>query len=214
NFVSDLSRQRYCDVVWRVKWRKSREWVFFYVLIEFKSRPDRFMAARLMVYEGLLLQALSKLPEYSREGALLPPIVPIVLYNGQERWKMPLRLSRLMEPLPEELVHLQAELAYILLDEGVFEAEELVAMRNLVAILFRLENSSSTQEVEDGLVALNEELEASGDAELGRAFEIWLEQILKRRFPEVDAGQVLGREGDNMLAQRLDEWYEEAERRG
>ncbi|MCP4659848.1 MAG: transposase, partial [bacterium] len=60
---------------------------------------------------------------------------------------MPLRLSRLMEPLPEELRHLQAELVYILLDEGAFEAEELAAMRNLVAILFRLENSSSTQEV-------------------------------------------------------------------
>ncbi|MCP4658661.1 MAG: Rpn family recombination-promoting nuclease/putative transposase, partial [bacterium] len=96
NFVSDLSRQRYCDVVWRVKWKNSQEWVYIYLLIEFQARPDRFMAARLMVYEGLLLQALSKLPEYSREGALLPAIVPIVLYNGQERWKMPLRLSRLM----------------------------------------------------------------------------------------------------------------------
>jgi len=74
-----------------------------------------------------------------------------------------------------------------------------------VAILFRLENSSSTREVQDGVVALSEELAASGDAELGRAFEIWLEQILKRRFPNVDVGQVLGRQGENMLAQRLDE---------
>ncbi len=51
-----------------------------------QARPDRFMAAaaaRLMVYEGLLLQALSKLPEYSREGALLPAIVPIVLLMGR-----------------------------------------------------------------------------------------------------------------------------------
>ncbi|MCP4660284.1 MAG: Rpn family recombination-promoting nuclease/putative transposase, partial [bacterium] len=38
NFVSDLSRQRYCDVVWRVKWKKSREWVFVYLLIEFQAR--------------------------------------------------------------------------------------------------------------------------------------------------------------------------------
>ncbi|MCP4661320.1 MAG: Rpn family recombination-promoting nuclease/putative transposase, partial [bacterium] len=200
--------------VWRVKWKNSREWVYVYLLIEFQTRPDPFMAVRLMVYEGLLLQALSKLPEYRRKGALLPAIVPIVLYNGQERWKTPLRLSRLMEPLPEELRHLQAELVYILIDEGAFEAEELAAMRNLVAILFRLENSASTQEIEESLVELNEELGASGDAELGRAFEIWLEQILKRRFPDIDVGQVPGREGENMLAQRLDEWYEEAERRG
>jgi len=32
-----------------------------------------------------------------------------------------------MEPLPEELSHLQAEFAYLLLDEGAFEAEELAA---------------------------------------------------------------------------------------
>ncbi len=33
-------------------------------------------------------------------------------------------------------------------------------MRNLVAVLFRLENSGSPREAEEGLLALNEELAA------------------------------------------------------
>jgi predicted transposase YdaD len=214
NFVSDLSRQRYCDVVWRVRWKKTREWVYLYVLIEFQSRPDHFMAARLMVYEGLLLQAMSQLPEYCDGKKLLPPVISIVLYTGRQRWTAPLRLSRLMEPLPKEMGFLQAELAYILLDEGAFNPEELAAMRNLVAVLFRLENSGSSQEIEEGLLALREELETAGDPSLTRSFEIWLEQILKRRFPNLDIEQALGNQGETMLAQKIDEWFDEAEERG
>jgi predicted transposase/invertase (TIGR01784 family) len=214
NFVSDLSRQRYCDVVWRVQWKKTREWVYLYVLIEFQSRSDHFMATRLMVYEGLLFQAMSKLPEYRDGSKLLPAVIPIVVYTGAQRWKAPLQLSRLMEPLPEEMGFLQAELAYIVLDAGAFAPEELAAMHNLVAVLFRLENSDSPRDAAEGLLALREELETEGDAELTRSFEIWLEQIVKRRFPNLDIGRILDNQGETMLAQKMDEWFDEAEKKG
>lgn len=40
------------DVVWRVRWRG--RWLYVYLLLEFQSDVDRFMAVRLLVYVGLL----------------------------------------------------------------------------------------------------------------------------------------------------------------
>ena len=151
SFVSDTSQQRHSDVIWRVRSKRGGEWIYIYLLIEFQSEPDRFMAVRLMTYVCLLWQALAKLPEYKREGALLPAVLPIVVYNGKPRWSKPLLLSELLEPLPEEFRRFQPEFSYLLLDEGSFEPEQLRAMRNLVAVLFRLESSRRPREAATGL---------------------------------------------------------------
>jgi len=42
--------------LWRVRCRD--EWIYVYILIEFQSTVDRFMAVRLMTYIGLLYQDL------------------------------------------------------------------------------------------------------------------------------------------------------------
>jgi hypothetical protein len=55
------------------------------VVLEFQSRPDPFMALRLWVYVGLLLQDLVRRGELAPERRL-PPVLPLVLYNGRQRW--------------------------------------------------------------------------------------------------------------------------------
>lgn len=52
SYVSDDLRPRADDVVWRVRWRG--RWLYVYLLLEFQSDVDRFMAVRLLVYVGLL----------------------------------------------------------------------------------------------------------------------------------------------------------------
>jgi len=56
HYVSEDLRNRADDVVWRVK--ADERWVYLYLLIEFQSRIDRFMALRMLVYVGLLYQDL------------------------------------------------------------------------------------------------------------------------------------------------------------
>ncbi len=56
-----------------------------YLLIEFQSSVDKYMALRMMVYQGLLYQDLIRQGAVLSEGRL-PPVLPIVLYNGSQRW--------------------------------------------------------------------------------------------------------------------------------
>lgn len=56
-------------MVWRLK--VGAQWVWVYVLLEFQSEPDPWMALRMLVYVGLLSQHLVREGEL-HEG-LLPP---------------------------------------------------------------------------------------------------------------------------------------------
>lgn len=54
------------------------------LLLEFQSREDPWMAMRILAYTALLWQDLSKTGAVSeKEG--LPPVFPIVIYNGASR---------------------------------------------------------------------------------------------------------------------------------
>jgi hypothetical protein len=50
SFISDDFREREDDVIWRVRW--GERWLYLYLLIEFQSTVDRFMAVRLLTYIG------------------------------------------------------------------------------------------------------------------------------------------------------------------
>ncbi len=58
SFISDDLREREDDLIWRVRWRN--EWLYVYILLEFQSTVDAFMAVRIMTYLGLFYQDLIK----------------------------------------------------------------------------------------------------------------------------------------------------------
>ncbi len=80
SYISEDFKQREDDIVWLVK--VGGDWVYLYLLLEFQSSVDKYMALRMMVYIGLLYQNLIKRKEVLADGRL-PPILPIVLYNQQ-----------------------------------------------------------------------------------------------------------------------------------
>ena len=51
------------------------------VLLEFQSVVDRSMALRILAYTALLYQDLMR-----AGGGSLPPVFPVVLYNGRHPW--------------------------------------------------------------------------------------------------------------------------------
>ena len=72
-------------MVWRLQ--VGPRWVWIYLLLEFQSQDDPWMAVRMMVYVGLLAQHLIK--ERQLEDGRLPALIPLVLYNGAHPWKAP-----------------------------------------------------------------------------------------------------------------------------
>ena len=181
--IDDRLRPRRNDVIWRL--RCGPDWLYVYLLLEFQSGVHPFMAARLSTYLDLLYQDLIRGRQLGRRRRL-PPVLPLVLYNGRRRWTAPTDLADLIESGPAGLDAYRPRLRYLLIDESAYAEAQLAPMRNLAAALFRLENSNGPEPVRDVLVALAEGLADPQQLELPRSFVLWLpEAFLQTRLPAV-----------------------------
>ena len=211
SYVSEDFRHRVDDIVWRVK--VGGEWVYLYLLIEFQSSVDKYMALRVMVYVGLLYQDLIKRGEVLADGRL-PPILPIVLYNGSPRWSAVTDVFDLIPPVPGLVEQFKPQLKYLLIDENVYPDSELASLKNLVAAVFRIEHPASPETITALLSLLEEWLRDRPD--LRRIFALWIRATLMRKakyrivLPELDDLQEL----KVMLAERLEEWVHGYEAKG
>jgi hypothetical protein len=115
SYVSDDLRDREDDIIWRVRRRDT--WFYIYLLIEFQSTDDPWMALRVMTYVGLLYQDLIKRREVVRPHRL-PPVFPAVIYNGSTPWRSHRDMVELIEPPPAGLQRYLPRHRYFLLDEG------------------------------------------------------------------------------------------------
>ena len=214
DYVSDDLLQRHGDSVWRLRLQGQGEaWLYLLVMLEFQSTTDPFMAVRVLVYTGLLYQDLIRRGALDEAGRL-PSVLPVVLYNGSERWTAPVEAGDLIAPAGEALAPFQPSQRYFLLDEGRWGKDDLPG-RNLVSALVELETSGTAQELWKAAEALSGWLRDSGDDELRRAFAEWLRQMTSRRFGEgapLVADVLEG--GGAMLAERVQEWIEEWLRQG
>jgi len=149
-FHSDDGDRRDGDVVWRIPMRDGAD-AYVMLLLEFQSTPDRWMALRVMVYVGLLWQHLvreKRLPADGRLPPVLPPVLPIVVFNGDPRWAMPLSLRDLIGlPAASPFWHWQPEMRYHVIDEGAYPAHDLAARESLVALLFRMEHCHDPSQI-------------------------------------------------------------------
>ncbi len=141
SYISEGGDHRHGDTVWRV--RLAGQWVYIYLLLEFQSRSDPWMALRMQVYIGLLYQDLIKRGELPQPGSL-PPVFPVVLYSGKQRWRAKMNLSELIVPVPNGLQPLQAAQRYLLLD---IRRLKNPLRKNLVAIVFEMERAGSHAEL-------------------------------------------------------------------
>jgi hypothetical protein len=206
--VSDDLRDREDDIIWRVRWQGG--WLYIYLLVEFQSTVYRYMAVRLMTYVGLLYEGLIRSRQLGPTGDL-PPVVPIVLYNGRDRWTAAQDIATLVAKAPGGLAVYQPRLRYLLIDAGRYTESALTPLRNLAAALFRLENSRTPKDVQRVLAVLVVWLRDPAQDSLRRAFTTWLRRVLlPARLPTVSIPEVqdLG-EIQSMLAERVIEWTEQ-----
>ena len=118
SFVAADLRERHSDVIWRLRFRGEGEgWFYLYLLLEFQSTSDPFMAVRLLTYVGLLLEEIIR-REKLKPGDRLPAVLPLVLHNGKRPWRAPRDLESLFVEVPPGLRRYLPRLRYLLLDEG------------------------------------------------------------------------------------------------
>ena len=212
-YVSDDLRRRHGDLVWRLRFREEI-WLYLLVMLEFQSTADPYMAMRILVYTGLLYQDLIRRGAFGDDGRL-PPVLPVVLYNGRPRWSAPVEVADLIAPVGEALARFQPSQRCFLLDERRCGEDDL-PRRNLVSALVALENSRSAEELPALLAALSDWVRGPGEDELRRAFVEWVRRVLPRgRFAGAALPGVRDLEGGGaMLAESAKEWTEQWLREG
>ena len=145
-FHSRTGQRRESDVIWRLPTGLGTD-IYLYLLLEFQSRIDWWMAVRIQVYAGLLWQQIIG-ERRLKPGDRLPPVLPIVLFNGDPRWNAPAETTALVAlPPGSPLWPWQPRVRYHLLDEGAFAGGDLAGRDSLVALLFRLEHCRQPQDL-------------------------------------------------------------------
>jgi predicted transposase YdaD len=134
------SHRREGDVIWRLPIEGGLD-LYLYLLVEFQSRIDWWMAVRTQIYEGLLWQQIIAEKKLG-SGDRLPPVLLIVLYNGETRWNAPDDTAALIAlPPHSSLWPWQPQSRYHILDMGAVERDRLAEGDNVVGLLIQLEQS-------------------------------------------------------------------------
>ena len=230
SYVSDDLRDRQDDIVWRVRLRREdgasgraesgstegdsggADWLYVYLLLEFQSSNDPYMALRLLAYVALLYQDLIKSGQI--RGGKLPPVFPLVLYNGERPWRAAREVAELIEPATPRLAGYRPRLRYFLLDEGRLSPQSLEQPDNAVASVVRIERSASPEELARGVGELARKLQSPENTELRRALTVWIGRLILPRFAPEDAPVTLDdlSEVHQMISERIDSWKEQLQK--
>ncbi len=206
HYVSEELQQRESDVVWRLRYGPAGEWFYVYILIEFQSQVVRFMAVRVLAYIMLLYQDLIQNKGLTRSRKL-PPVLPIVLYNGLRPWTAPLQLEKLIEPMLGEESFLP-RFEYLVVDEGRLPREKPEPLDNPVAGVFQLEQSTGVEEIRRIIDTLIDVLDDPELRELRRDMATWIRRaVLPARLPGIEVPEIRDlQEAKIMLAERAATW--------
>lgn len=212
SYIVDDLREREDDIIWRVRWGK--EWIYVYLLLEFQSTVDPYMAVRLLTYVGLLYQDIIKTKQLLGNGKL-PPVLPLVLYNGERAWNASRDIGSLIQHIPGGLEQYRPDFQYLLIDESYYQPENLPTS-NLVSSIFQLEQSQNPEDVHRVVKRLIEWLKSPEQTSLRRAFMVWINRVLLpvrlpgQKVPKVNELM----EVETMLAERVKEWTREWKEEG
>ena len=197
-------RRREADVLWRVR-RRDGQPAYIFLAIEFQSRSYWYMALRTASYTCFFYE------HHIREGEMtrgkLPPIFPIVIYNGERRWSAPRSLRELIDvPLGSPFDDFIPNLRYYLVDELRFGADDLKAGSSILLNILRIEQSDGGWEAVESIEAIIKALDRDKD---GSVIDAVADFLNTARLPlegvEGDFHTIL-REDTMLLYKRARKW--------
>jgi hypothetical protein len=207
-FYAETGQRRVGDMIWRIPRRDGVD-TYLVLLLEFQSTSEHFMALRMLAYAALLWQQLVTEQSLGPSGRL-PPLLPVVLYNGDARWLVPASLRDLVGlPKDSPLWQWQPDLRYYPIDAGAFSQTDLQAREGLPALWFRLENAADSDQLLDAAdAALAWFARHPGFAVAQAAFTELLSAIVASSGPGLSLPEDL-LEVRNMLLNRVERWQQE-----
>ena len=195
------------DIIYRINTHQRTE-AYLYILMEFQSSPDIWMGIRLMVYVGLLYQHLIKEKKFTPSGKI-PPVFPMVLYNGKSRWRAQKEVRNLIDLSRQSSLNIyQPRFRYYVLDESLYADGKPGAV---TGVLFKLENCYNSEKLPEILDELASIMNTPKYQGLKRDMLAWLRQsLIPGRHLDIDYEKIDElSELRNMLRERAEEWQKE-----
>ena len=159
-FVTEKFSNRECDIIHKIRYNDDD--IYFYILIEFQSSTDDTMILRMLTYILLFYHDLM----VNHKLKKLPPVFPIMVYNGDAHWNSAEKLDELIDSSfikSSGLLEYIPKFAYYKIEINKFSEESLKTIDNLVAALFLVEKAeikTITSVVEEFYKILEKETEA------------------------------------------------------
>ena len=178
SFISPEFLKREADLIYHVV-MEERE-IYFYILLEFQSMPDKRMPVRLFSYLLLFYEQMIK---HSQKGKL-PAVFPMVLYNGEKPWNVPHDIREAVDGgvIPEQYL-LKGK--YYLLDENSVAEQRIEELHNLAAAVVYYEQHRRTDDMKLALKSMLELLKGEDFDEI-RQVMLWALRITGKKFNEED----------------------------
>jgi len=141
SFVEKELREYFSDMLYRLNLSgesegEQQEGAYLYLLFEHKSAPQRWIALHLLRYQVKIWELYLK---QNKEARALPMIIPLVLYHGEDEWKIGTRLSDIVPAgQREELRPYLPDFSYLLCDISASPDDQIRGMAILRASLLVL----------------------------------------------------------------------------
>ena len=148
SFISEHYKETESDIIYQVKFKNNNAYI--YLLLEFQSSVSWYMALRMLNYVSNFYMDYIEAHKSARK---LPPLFPLVLYNGDEKWTAATDFRDLLEK-PDLLKHYAPQLHYFKIAENEYPPETLLQISNLFSTLFLVENGQDIKLIISELLGL------------------------------------------------------------
>ena len=185
-----------------------------YLLFEHKSYPDEMVALQILRY--MALQWKDMIAQARIPSRKLPPIIPIVIYQGQETWKVSSSFQDMVDMPSEEFKKFIPDFSFAFFNIGQVEdqkVQENVILKFYVAII----KSLNSPELRDILPRLTQGLYESLERRTALEYiEIFFKYLVKSTdvVGEEDYAQalrMLPEGGDKIMNTLAEVWKREGE---
>ena len=208
------------DIVYKAN-LNNRE-VYFYILLEFQSTVDYRMPLRLLFYmcEILREHAVNEKHKKYDKSIKIPAILPIVLYNGEQKWDVPKEFRKMIyneELFGSNILNFTYDVFDISNDEK-FNKENLIANNNVTSAIFLLDQKVDAEEFLQRIKVIALYFNSLSSDEI-KAIKNWIKNTVVKQLAD-SAIEIL--EADKMEVERmvarnafiLDEMKEKAKKEG
>lgn len=188
-YILEDYQKRSADLVYRVHFKG--QILFVYLIMELQSKVDFTMPFRLLtLIFALLLKIFMETPEKERERRefRLPVVLPILFYNGENRWTAETEFQNYLNEA-RLFGEYSLNFKYYLVDLNRIENDDILNTNTLIDNILALDKNRKSEKLFDVLDAVIGRMNALKDADQV-SFQKWMEYVLLASTGKENQGTV------------------------